>query len=82
VFIICPNAIPTEDILEIQIKKYLERYMNHLRMNITDLTHAIPYTLNNFPFKINAVSKSKNVNQQDFVEVKFLPNAVVEAKEE
>lgn len=56
--------------------------MNHLRMNITDLTHAIPYTLNNFPFKINAVSKSKNVNQQDFVEVKFLPNAVVEAKEE
>lgn len=51
-------------------------------MRIADLIHAIPYALNTFPFKISAVSKSKNIDVPDFVEVKFTETGVVEAKEE
>lgn len=51
-------------------------------MNISTLIHAIPYALNNFPFKVSAVSESKNIDVPDFVEVKFKPSGVVEAKEE
>jgi hypothetical protein len=38
--------------------------------------------LNNFPFKISSVSKSKNIDVPDFVEVKFTASGVVEVKEE
>ena len=56
--------------------------MNHLRMNISNLNHAIPYALNNFPFKVSSVSESKNIDVPDLVEVKVKPAGVFESKED